>query len=94
MELKRVHGKKVKGGTLDAAGGADETSFDDFAVKSKDLKNLGTFVRLQGRDAHLRHNFKDSIVHRLAVLRGEFMDGPITLYAFVVVQNTIEVVMR
>jgi hypothetical protein len=74
VELEGIHGKEVKGGTLDTAGGTDEAFLDDLAVETESLEDLGTLVGLEGGDTHLGHDFEDAIVDGVAVVVHEFFD--------------------
>src|SRR5499425_3800556 len=51
--------------TFDARGRAGEVPVDDVVVQSDGLEDLGTTVRLDGGDAHLRKDLEQPLVDRL-----------------------------
>jgi hypothetical protein len=73
VEFESVHSKKIESGTLDTAGRSDKAFFNDFMVETEDLKDLGTLVRCEGRNTHLRHDLEDTVVDGVAVVVDELL---------------------
>ena len=63
----------IEPNATETADGAAEILIDEFTRQANGLEDLGTGVRRDGRDPHLRHDLQDTLARRLDVV-GDRLD--------------------
>ncbi len=70
VSLQRLGEKGFKINAADATGGSSKAALNDVIGKPDGFENLGSFIGLQGRNAHLSHDFEHTFADRFLVFIG------------------------